>query len=116
MAAEGVANDRIATDLRVSATSVRSWRRRFSGEGLARFAQVRAGRGPKPSISAETVEAIVQATLRSNEGSDALELPDDGQAVRVSAATVQRIWHARGLKPHMMDRFGCPMTRRSRRS
>jgi len=65
MAAEGVTNDRIATDLRVSATSVRSWRRRFSGEGLARFAQVRAGRGPKPSISAETVEAIVQATLRS---------------------------------------------------
>ena len=63
LAADGVANDRIAAEVGVSATSVRSWRRRFADDGLTRFGRVRPGRGAKPSIPPEMVEAIVAATL-----------------------------------------------------
>ena len=65
MAAEGVANTRIAASLGVTAVTVRAWRTRFAEKGLAKLGEVREGRVPKPSISAETVEAIVEATLHS---------------------------------------------------
>jgi transposase len=106
MAAEGVANDRIAAELGVSATSVRSWRRRFSEDGMARFGRVRPGRGPKPSIPAETVEAIVAAALHTTPpGQKHWSCRTMAAEFGVSPATVQRIWHARGLKPHLVETF-----------
>ena len=38
-------------------------------------------------------------------GPDALVVPDDGAKVGVSPATVQRVWAARGLKPHLVETF-----------
>lgn len=106
MAAEGVANDRIAAELGVSATSVRSWRRRFSEDGMARFGRVRPGRGPKPSIPAETVEAIAAAALHTTPpGQKHWSCRTMAAEFGVSPATVQRIWHARGLKPHLVETF-----------
>ena len=63
LAADGVANTRIAAQAGGSAMTVRAWRERFVADGLAKFGRVRQGRGRKPSISAEKVEAIVRATL-----------------------------------------------------
>ena len=54
MAADGVANTRIAASLGVTAVTVRAWRTRFAEKGLAKLGEVREGRGPKPSISVET--------------------------------------------------------------
>ena len=54
MAADGVANTRIAASLGVTAVTVRAWRTRFAEKGLAKLGEVRDGRGPKPSISVET--------------------------------------------------------------
>ena len=45
MAAEGVANSKIAASVGVTPVTVRSWRDRFAGEGLAKFGIVREGRG-----------------------------------------------------------------------
>lgn len=59
----GVANMRIADEVGVTTVTVWSWRNRFAEAGLAKFGQVRKGRGPKPSIPAEKVEQIVQAML-----------------------------------------------------
>ena len=104
LAADGVANDRIAADLALSATTVRSWRARFVADGLAQLGRVRPGQGAKQTISADTVRAIVHATTHT--------LPKDQprwscQAMAgefgVSAATVYRIWRANGLKPHLVD-------------
>src|SRR6266536_3441550 len=64
LAAQGLANTAIAARLGVSPSSVAAWRARFAEEGLAKLGKVREGRGRKPSIPAETVEAIVAATLR----------------------------------------------------
>ena len=107
MAADGLASYRIAALAGMTPASVGKWRARFAEEGLRDFGRVRKGRGRKPSIPAEKIEAIVQATTTTRPaGAHALELPVDGQAQGgVSPATVQRIWSARGLKPHRVKTF-----------
>ncbi len=106
MAADGAANDRIAGELGISATTVRSWRARFAEEGIAKLGKVREGRGPKPSIPTETVEAIVNATLHSKpKGHTHWSCRTMAAEFGVSPATVNRIWRARGLKPHLVDTY-----------
>src|ERR1035438_9209368 len=62
LAAEGLANTAIAAQLGVSPSSVVSWRVRFAAEGLAKFAQVRKGRGRKPRVPQEKIDEIVRVT------------------------------------------------------
>ncbi len=117
MAADGAANDRIAGELGISATTVRSWRARFAEEGIAKLGKVREGRGPKPSIPTETVEAIVNATLHSKpKGHTHWSCRTMAAEFGVSPATVNRIWRARGLKPHLVDTYKVSNDRTSRRS
>jgi transposase len=106
MAAEGLANTAIAAQLGVSPASVVSWRARFASEGLAKFAQVRKGRGRKPQIPQEKIDEIVSLTQHSKpEGETHWSCRSMAKATGVSPATVQRAWHARGLKPHLVETF-----------
>ncbi|MCA1678244.1 MAG: IS630 family transposase [Actinobacteria bacterium] len=106
MAGEGVANTQIAAAAGVSATTVKAWRERFAAEGLGALGGVRAGRGRKPQIGAEKVAEIVRATLKERpEGETHWSCRTMARAQGVSPATVQRIWSARGLKPHMVHTF-----------
>ncbi len=106
LSAEGLANTTIAADLDVSATSVMAWRARFAEEGLAKFGEVRKGRGRKPSIPVAKVEAIVEATLHDTPpGETHWSCRTMAKAQEVSSTTVQRIWSARGLKPHLVKTF-----------
>src|SRR5665647_135613 len=106
MAAEGVANSQIAASVGVTPVTVRSWRARFAAEGLAKFGQVRHGRGRKPGISAEKVEEIVRLTQHEKPaGATHWSCRSMAKAVGVSPATVQRIWSGRGLKPHLVKTF-----------
>ena len=63
MAGDGVANSGIATALGTSRPTVLDWRARFRAEGLDSVGAVRPGRGRKPEITADQVQAIVQARL-----------------------------------------------------
>src|SRR5680860_1441973 len=106
MAAEGVANSQIAERVGVTPTTVRSWRARFASEGLAKFGQVRQGRGRKPVLSAEKVEEIVRLTQHEKpSGATHWSCRSMAKQVGVSPATVQRIWSGRGLKPHLVKTF-----------
>jgi hypothetical protein len=68
--------------------------------------EVRPGRGPKPSIPAEKVEQIVHDTLHAKpEGETHWSTWSMAKHAGVSRSTVQRIWRARGLKPHLVDTF-----------
>jgi transposase len=90
----------------VRPATVRAWRVRFETDGLAKFGEVRKGRGRKPTVSAETVEAIVHATLHSKpRGETHWSTRTMAQEFAVSRSTVQRIWNARGLKPHLVETF-----------
>ncbi len=106
MASDGFANTRIAHDVGVSPATVFAWRERFAAEGLKGSSVVRPGRGRKPSIPAEKVEAIVSATLHETpEGETHWSCRSMAEAQGVSPASVQRIWSARGLKPHRVETF-----------
>jgi len=106
LAGEGMATTRIAAQVGVSPATVDAWRGRFASEGLKAFSGVRPGRGRKPSIPAEKVAAIVQATLHEKPaGETHWSCRSMAKAQGVSPATVQRIWSARGLKPHQVKTF-----------
>jgi transposase len=106
LAAEGVANARIAEQVGVSATTVRAWRSRFELEGLAKLGRVRAGRGRKSTIPQEKIDEIVHLTQhRKPDGHTHWSCRTMARQVGVSAATVQRVWAARGLKPHLVKTF-----------
>jgi transposase len=64
LAADGVANNEIARRCSTTADSVRSWRRRFEAEGVEGVGRIAPGRGRKPEIAQEVVDAIVADTLR----------------------------------------------------
>jgi transposase len=106
MAADGVANTAIAASLSVSPASVKSWRARFSEEGVAKLGQVRKGRGRKPSIPQSKIDEIVDLTLNYRpQGQTHWSCRTMAAAAGVSKSTVQLVWHARGLKPHRVQTF-----------
>ena len=106
LAADGVSNSEISEVARVSRPTVLAWRAQFEKDGLAGFGEVAKGRGPKPSISDEKVAEIVDLTLHSKpEGETHWSCRSMASKVGVSSASVQRIWSARGLKPHLVKSF-----------
>lgn len=105
-AAEGLANTAIGARLGVSPTSVVAWRDRFGSDGLAKFAEVRKGRGRKPTIPADKVQAVVAATTQQKPpGETHWSCRSMAKAQGVSRSTVQRIWSGRGLQPHRVETF-----------
>jgi transposase len=106
MAADGMANTAIARSLSVSPASVKSWRDRFAEDGLVKLGQVRKGRGRKTSIPQSTIEEIIDLTQNYRpKGETHWSCRTMAAAAGVSKSTVQLVWHARGLKPHRVDRF-----------
>ena len=106
LAADGLASTAIAGRLEVSPASVVAWRDRFGEEGVATIGRVRPGRGRKPSITSEKIDEIVGLTQKARpEGETYWSCRSMAEAGGVSPATVQRIWSARGLKPHRVKTF-----------
>jgi transposase len=106
LAADGVANARIAVQIGVTVTTVRSWRSRFEQEGLAKLGKVRAGRGRKSTIPQDKIDEIVDLTRNCTPaGQTHWSCRTMARQVGVSPATVQRVWAARGLKPHLVKTF-----------
>jgi transposase len=106
LAASGESNSQIARTLGVSRPTVILWRGRFAEGGAQALTETRPGRGRKPSISSAKVKAIVQATTQTKPpGGTHWSCRSMARAQGVSAATVQRIWDAHGLKPHRVRSF-----------
>jgi transposase len=107
LAAEGLANYEIARRVGVSSNSVRSWRRRFEGEGLSGVGRIEKGRGRRSWLPEGTVAEIVRVTMH--------ESPDDtsthwttralAERLGVGKDTVARVWRDHGLKPWKTDTF-----------
>src|SRR5215469_2309127 len=97
MAGDGLANLAIGAAVGVSPTTVASWRARFQAEGWTKLGQMRRGRGRKPSIPAEKVDAIVHDTLHTKpEGETHWTSRTMAKRHGVSHDTAQRIWVAPG--------------------
>ena len=106
LAGDGIANAQIARRVGVKAATVRAWRARFAEEGLAKLGKVRAGRGRKSTIPQSKIDEIVELTRSSKPvGHTHWSCRTMAAQVGVSSATVQRVWAARGLKPHLVKTF-----------
>ncbi len=88
----------------VSRPAVIRWERRFAGLGLAGL-QEAAGRGPKPSIpEAKKARIITQAT-QPPPNRTRWSVRSMARHTGVSSASVQRIWAANEIKPHLTRTF-----------
>src|SRR5579859_5139284 len=107
LAADGVANSVIAQRLGVSRSTVLDWRSQFVEDGVEKVGEVRAGRGRKPTIPQERIEAMIHDTLhtRPEDGSTHWSVRSMAKHCGLSKSTVQKVWNARGLKPHLVETF-----------
>jgi transposase len=106
LAADGVANAQITTETGVTPVTVRAWRKRFAEQGLTKFGKVAPGRGRPPEIPQDKIEEIVDLTRNCKPKGEAhWSTRTMAKEVGVSKATVQRVWSARGLKPHLVKTF-----------
>ena len=106
LAAEGVANHAIAKQLATSRPTVLLWRNRFVRKGSAGLLVIEDGRGRKPEIEKEKIEAIIHDTLKTTP-KDATHWSTRTLAKKhnVSHDFVKKIWQANGLKPHLIKTF-----------
>jgi transposase len=106
MASDGFATTRVAKEIGVSPATVTRWRECFERDGLKASLKVAPGRGRKPSIAPQKVAEIVHATLHETPpGETHWSCRSMARAHGVSHTTVQKIWAARGLKPHRVQTF-----------
>lgn len=102
--AEGEGVRPMARRLSISPNTVAVWRRRYRAEGLAGLrTKPRAGR-PRQITSAKE-QAVISATLRKPEAATHWSARRLAKEVRLSSATVHRIWQKYGLQPHRVETF-----------
>lgn len=105
-AAEGKTNETIAAELHTSKPTVGRWRNRFAARRTAGIEKDAPRPGRTPAITAETATRIVRKTTQEQpESATHWSTRSMAKAVGVSKATVQRIWAAHGLKPHLTRTF-----------
>ena len=107
LAADGVANNQIARACDTTADTVRRWRTKFETGGVEAVGSIGPGRGRKPIIDQDTIDAIVADTLHTvpDDGSTAWSTRTLGERYAVGKDTVARIWRARNLRPWRVETF-----------
>ncbi len=116
MAADGAANNRVAAELGVSRSTVILWRERFAAGGPAALTETAPGRGRKPSIDAERIRAIVEATTSTTPpGATHWSCRTMARAQGVSPATVNASGTPTVWRPTGCARSSCRATRASSR-
>jgi transposase len=102
--AEGRSQDATAAEVGVSRPAVIRWERRFASLGLAGFEEA-SGRGPKPSISEAKREKLIVQVTQPPPNRTRWSVRSMARQVGVSPASVQRIWAANEIKPHLIRTF-----------
>jgi transposase len=105
-AAEGRQDKDIAVLLSMTPKKVSRWRKRFLALSVAGLLQDAPRPGRNPTISARLTQRVVTMTTRQ-QPTNATHWSTRimAAAVGISEASVRRIWHAHGLKPHRVETF-----------
>ena len=106
LAAQGQTDKEIGEQLGIWRGTVARWRARFIADGVAGIEHDQTRPGRKPKISARKVKAIVALTTQQRpDNATHWSTRSMAAASGVSEASVRRIWHAHGLKPHRVATF-----------
>src|SRR6202049_1588311 len=104
-AAGGKSNNALAKELETSRPTVIDWRQRFAEGGVAALYDDRPrGRSFKPLARAQEA-AIITRTQSAPKHATQWSCRSMAEVCGVSKASVQRVWHANGLKPHLLKTF-----------
>ena len=103
LAAEGYDNLQIAEKLGIGRIQVSRWRDRFLEYGIAGIRQDLPRGGRKGFVDAQ--ELVRLTTQTTPENATHWSTRTLAEVAGVSATTVRRVWHAHGLKPHLVKTF-----------
>jgi transposase len=106
LASEGKQHKQISEELKISPRMVALWRGRFLLRGVEGLLKDASRPGRTPSIPAAMVNTVIKKTTQTTP-SNATHWSTRIMAreVGISEASVRRIWHAHGLKPHLVKTF-----------
>ncbi|MCC5953679.1 MAG: IS630 family transposase [Acidimicrobiia bacterium] len=107
LAADGEPNAAIARECGTTPDTVRRWRAKYEAGGVEAVGSIAPGRGRKPEIAQEVIDAIVDDTLHTVPDDESTAWSTRTMADRhgVGKDTVARIWRARNLRPWRVETF-----------
>lgn len=105
-AGAGLQNQQIASELGITPEKAARWRNRYVDGGIQALGKdaSRPGR-PRTITDAQVAEVIQKTTQEKPANATHLSTRTMAAAARLSEASVRRIWHANGLKPHLVKTF-----------
>jgi transposase len=106
MAAAGLENKEIARSMGIMPETAARWRGRFLEGGIAALHQDATRPGKPRTITDRQVKRLVEMTLQQKPvNATHWSTRTMAQTAGISEASVRRIWHAHGLKPHLVRSF-----------
>ena len=106
LASAGVTAEGIASAVGKSLLTVRRWRRRYVAKGVDGLLKDATRRSRVKPLTPEKIKQVVDMTLHETPpNATQWSVRSMAAAAGVSYSSVQRIWRAHGLKPHLVKTF-----------
>jgi transposase len=106
LASEGATAEQIAEAVGKSLLTVRRWRRRYMAKGVDGLLKDATRPSRVKPLTAEKIEQVVHMTLHEKPpNATHWSVRSLAAAAGISYSSVQRIWHAHELKPHLVGTF-----------
>ena len=106
LASEGLTAEGIAAAVGKSLLTVRRWRRRFVAKGVDGLLKDATRPSRVKPLASEKIAQVVHTTLHQKPpNATQWSVRSMAKAAGISYSSVQRIWQAHGLKPHLVDTF-----------
>jgi len=104
LSTQGVTQQRIAEQLGISRLAVNRWVGRFA-RGRLEGLRDRSGRGRKPWLPAAAVQQVLDQAVTPPSDLGRWSCRTMARAAGISPASVQRLWAANEIKPHLSRTF-----------
>jgi transposase len=112
LAGDGLTAEAIAATVGKSLLTVRRWRRRYMAKGVDGLLKDATRRSRVKPLTPEKINQVVHMTLHEKPPhATQWSVRSMAAVAGVSYSSVQRIWHAHGLKPHLVKTFKVSLDR-----
>src|SRR6266700_5519362 len=106
LAGEGIGAVEVATRVAKSVLTVRRWRRRYTAKGVDGLLKDATRPSRRKPLAPEKIKQVAHMTLHEKPpNATHWSMRSMAAAAGISHTSVQRIWHAHGLKPHLVETF-----------